>query len=215
MKADESSQEVERLLEQAAAGNTDAAGELFRRYSERLKRMLRLRLNPRLAGRLDESDVLQEAFVEATRSLDTYLWTRPMPFYLWLRRLTLQKLAAAHRRHLEAQGRDVRREQGEPAEAWTASSVSLADLLVGHLTSPSQAAVRAELRQALEQALEKMNELDREVLILRHFEQLSNVETAQVLGIDQSAASKRYLRALERLHDILVEMRIWGEHGGP
>jgi len=207
--ADESA-EVSELLRRAAAGEAEAAGELFGRYAERLKRMVRLRLNPQLAGRVDDSDVLQEAFVEATRCLPEYVQSPTMPFYLWLRRLTLQKLIAVHRRHLGAQARDARREAPLADDAGLSStSASLASLLAGRLTSPSQAAARAELRELLQQALDKMNPIDREILVLRHFEQLSNVETAQVLGIHESAASKRYLRALERLHDILVEMRVW------
>jgi len=207
--ADDSLDETQRLLDRAGQGDRRALNELFDRYRGRLKRAIQLRLNPRLASRVDDSDVLQEAYLEVSRHLAEYLREPAMPFYLWLRHIAMQKLVAAHRTHLGAQMRDAAREVSLQAGAGLrASTASLAARLVVRLTSPSQAAMRAELRAQLEDALNRMNEIDREVLVLRHFEQLSNAETAQVLGIQESAASKRYLRALERLHQILTEMRI-------
>jgi len=159
--------------------------------------MIDLRLDPRGRGRVDPSDVLQETYLDAARRLSDYLADPPLPFFLWLRQLAGTWLAKAHRAHLATVGRDVRREValGSPE----ASSAALADGLLGHEARPSEVAVRAELRSQLIAAVERLDPLDREVLALRHFEQLSNAETASVLGLSVGAASKRYVRALERL----------------
>jgi RNA polymerase sigma-70 factor (ECF subfamily) len=196
-----------RLLQQAAAGDRQAWGNLLERHRERLRRMIAFRLDGRLQGRLDPSDVLQEAYLEASRRLEEYMARPGMPFPLWLRFLAVQKLLEQHRRHLGAQGRDAAREVslgGGPQPE--ASSAVLAAHLVGNLTSPSEAAFRSERQRLLQDALERMDALDREVLVLRHFEQLSNGEAARVLGVDKSAASKRYARALVRLKDILAAL---------
>jgi RNA polymerase sigma-70 factor (ECF subfamily) len=149
--------------------------------------------------------VLQEAYLEVCKGLADYVRSPALPFFLWLRHITGQKLIATHRTHLGAQMRDADREvslfRGALPEA---SSASLAAQLLGRLTSASHAAVRAEHQIQVQEALNAMDPLDREVLTLRHFEMLSNAETAQVLGIKKSAASNRYIRALERLKDILV-----------
>jgi RNA polymerase sigma-70 factor (ECF subfamily) len=195
--------ETAALLERAAAGDADALGRLFARHRDRLRRLVQLRLDRRLAGRLDASDVLQEAFLEMTRALGHYLRNPEQPFFLWLRLVTGRKLQALHRRHLGTRlrdaGREVSLERGLPG----ASSVALAAHLLGRLTTPSQAAARAELRLRVQEALNGMNALDREVLALRHFEQLSNKETALVLEVSEAAASNRYVRALARLKDLL------------
>ena len=199
------SSDTNELLRRAGSGDEDALSELFARYRDRLKRMVRLRLNRRLQGRVDDSDVLQEAYLEVSKRLAAYLRDSEMPFFLWLRHITGEKLIDVHRRNLGAQMRDAGREVSlHRGAAPTATSESLAAQLLGRLTSPSQAAMKAEMRIKLQEALNSMDELDREVLTLRHFEQLSNNETAQVLGIDPSAASNRYVRALKRLKDILA-----------
>jgi RNA polymerase sigma-70 factor (ECF subfamily) len=196
--------ELSDLLGLAAAGDQAALEELFSRYRKRLKRMVRLRLSRHLQGRLDDSDVLQEAYLEASKRLPDYLRDRPLPFFLWLRHITGQKLIDVHRRHLGAKMRDVGCEVSLHRGAMpAASSASLAAQLLGRLTSPSQAAVKAETRIRVQEALNGMDPLDREVLALRHFEQLSNAEVAQTLGINESTASSRYLRALKRLKDDL------------
>jgi RNA polymerase sigma-70 factor (ECF subfamily) len=192
------------LLRRAAAGDQRAVTALFTRYRDRLRAMVRLRLNHRLQGRVDPSDVLQEAYLEVIRCLADYLRAPSLPFYLWLRQITGQQLIMLHRRHLGAQMRDADREVSLHRGALPqASSASLAAQLLGRFTSPSQAVVRAELQIRVQEALNSMEPLDREVLALRHFEMLSNAETAQVLGLKKSAASNRYVRALERLKDIL------------
>jgi RNA polymerase sigma-70 factor (ECF subfamily) len=192
------------LLRRAGQGDGPCLEGLFTRYRSRLKRMVKLRLDPRVQGRIDPSDVVQEAYLEVSRKLADYLREPKLPFFLWLRLLTGQKLAHAHRHHLGVQARDASREvslyRGALPEA---SSAALAAQLVGRLTTPSQAAVKAELKLRIQEALNSMDALDREVLTLRHFEQLNNSETALVLGLSRTAASNRYVRALERLRGIL------------
>jgi RNA polymerase sigma-70 factor (ECF subfamily) len=181
--------------------------ELFARNRDRLRRMVRLRLDRRLQGRVDPSDVLQEAQLDVLRRAGEYAADPSMPPYLWLRFLTGQRLVALHRRHLGAQMRDAGQEVSLHRGALPqATSVSLAALLLGRLTSPTLAAQRAELRLRLQEALNGMDPIDREVLTLRHFEELSNAEAAQVLGIEKTAASNRYIRALKRLKEILSGM---------
>jgi RNA polymerase sigma-70 factor (ECF subfamily) len=199
--------ETFRLIDRAIEGDQAAWRDLLARYRERLRRMVALRLDRRLQGRVDASDVIQEAMVDASHRLAEYKQNPAMPFFLWLRYLTGQRLLDQHRRHLGAQGRDVAREislyRGAMPETTTAA---LAAQLLGRHTSPSQAAVRAERKIRLQEALNSLEPVDREILALRHFEQLSNAEVAQVLDLDKSAASKRYARALVRLKDILVSM---------
>jgi RNA polymerase sigma-70 factor (ECF subfamily) len=177
---------------------------LFVRHRERLRRMVRLRLDRRLLGRVDPSDVLQEAYLDIARRADEYLANPTMRPFLWLRFLTAQRMTILHRQHLGAQARDAGREISLHRGAIPqATSVSLAHQLLGRLTSASQAAMRAELQTRLQVVLNGMDPLDREVLALRHFEELSNAETAEVLGIQKAAASNRYIRALRRLKDLL------------
>ncbi len=196
------SDDVDTLLRQASEGDQAALTDLFTRHRERLRRMVDLRLNRRLVGRLDPSDVVQETLLQAARDLSGYLREPPLPFFLWLRHIATQKLVDTHRRHLGAEMRDAGREISLHYGI-DANSASLAIQLLGNLTGPSQAALRAELQAQLQEALDKLEPLDREVLALRHFEQLSNVESARVLEITEWAASKRYLRALERLAGVL------------
>jgi RNA polymerase sigma-70 factor (ECF subfamily) len=196
--------EIDDLLARVRAGDQNALAVLFDCFRDRLRRMVRLRLDRRLQGRLDPSDVLQEAFIDVSRRAAEYVANPDMPVFLWLRFLTAQRLLALHRQHLGAQMRDAGQEVslyrgGLPM----ASSVSLAAHLLGQFTSASEVAARAEMQVRLQAALNGMEPLDREVLALRHFEELSNSETARVLGIQKSAASNRYIRALKRLKDIL------------
>jgi RNA polymerase sigma-70 factor (ECF subfamily) len=199
--------ETKRLIEQAVRGDQQALGELLGRHRERLRRMIALRLDWRLRGRLDPSDVLQEACLDATRRLAEYHKNPTIPFFLWLRFLAGQRLVDEHRKHLGAAARDAGREislyRGALPET---SSAALAAHLLGRLSTPSQAAIRAERKIRLQEALDSLDPVDREVLALRHFEELSNTEAAAVLGLDKSAASKRYARALIRLKEILASM---------
>jgi RNA polymerase sigma-70 factor (ECF subfamily) len=196
------------LIRRAAAGDERAMTDLFERYRDRLRAMVRLRLNRRLQGRVDASDVIQDACLEASKRLPDYLDAPPLPFFLWLRHITGQKLLDAHRRHLGAQMRSASQEvslyRGALPEA---DSASLAAQLLGKITTPSRAAVRAENQLLVQEALNGMDPIDREVLTLRHFEHLSNSECALVLGISEPAACNRYVRALERLRGILGELK--------
>jgi RNA polymerase sigma-70 factor (ECF subfamily) len=195
---------VDDLLKRAREGDSGALAALFERYRARLRHMVRLRIHRRLAGRVDASDVLQEAYVEADRRFADYLRAPTMPVFLWLRLVTGQKLVDLHRHHLGTRMRDAGMEVSLHRGALPqASSVSLAELLLGRLTSPTRAAKRAETQLRLQEALNQMDPIDREVLVLRHFEELSNVETAQVLGLEKTAASNRYIRALRRLKGVL------------
>jgi len=198
---------VSEGLRLAAAGDEEALRTLFAAHRDRLKRMVHLRLSRRLAGRVDDSDVLQEAFIEVARKLPEYAREPKMPLFLWIRHLTGLKLAEVHRRHLGTQLRDADREVtlhrgGLPL----ADSVSLAAHLLGTLTTPSQAAIKAETRLMVQEALDSMDPIDREVLALKHFEQLSTSEIAEVLGLSKAGAGSRYLRAIKRLRAILEQI---------
>lgn len=201
--------DVESLLRSAAGGDAQAQTQLFERFRPRLKKMVRLRLNRRLQGRIDDSDIVQDALLAASRRLPQYLENPQAPFFLWLRRITGDKLLETHRTHLGTQARDAEREVSLHRGALPpATSVSLAAQLVGRLTSPSQAAVKAEMRIQLQEALNSLDPLDREILALRHFEQLTNAEAAQELELEPSAASKRYIRALARLQKVLGQSNL-------
>jgi RNA polymerase sigma-70 factor (ECF subfamily) len=199
--------ENDALLERAVAGDCAALAELFQRHRARLEQMVRLRLDRRLQGRLDPGDVLQEAYLDVARRFKEYAANPALPFFLWLRLLTGQRLVDVHRQHLGTRMRDAGLEvslyRGGCPQA---SSVSLAELLLGRLTTASHAAVRAETQLRVQEALNAMDPVDREVLVLRHFEMLSNEETAQVLGLKPSAASNRHIRALKRLKEILAQV---------
>jgi RNA polymerase sigma-70 factor (ECF subfamily) len=204
--ADDST-DVRDLVRRLAAGDQQALAEAFARYRSRLRRMVLLRMDRRLQGRLDASDVLQEAYLDAAKRAAEYAAHPTLPLFLWLRLLTGQRLMILHREHLKTKMRDVGQEVSLYRGALPqASSVSLAAQLLGRLTSPSLAAVRAEMQLRLQEALNGMDPLDREVLTLRHFEELSNTETARVLGIQKSAASNRYVRALGRLREVLASV---------
>ena len=188
-------------------GDEPALLALFDRNRPRLRRMVQLRLDGRLQGRIDADDVLQEAFLDVARRAAEYLADPSMPPFLWVRFLTAQRLQALHRHHLGAGMRDPRREVAlHHGAAPEASSASLAAMLLGRLTSPTRAARRAEMQLRLQEALNAMDPTDREVLTLRHFEELSNAEVAGLLGLRTTAASNRYVRALKRLKDILSEV---------
>ena len=188
-----------------AGDGPDSWGRLLERHRARLRKLVALRLDPRLQGRVDSSDVIQEAYLDAVRRMPEYeREPERMPFYLWLRFLVGQRILELHRRHFGAQARDVGREvsfyRGPMPEA---SSAAIAAQLIGRQTSPSQAAIRAERKLRLQEALNRMDPLDREVLALKHFEQLSTSEIAQVLGLSKAGAGSRYLRAIKRLRAVL------------
>ena len=201
------SNETVRLLELARDGDRQALFALLERHRDRLRRMVELRLDWRLQARIDASDILQDAFLEIATGLDGYLRCPKLPLFLWLRLVVGQHLATVHRHHLGTQMRDAGREVSLYRDALpAASSAALAGQLLGRQTSPSQAAVRAEQAIRLQEALNTLDPDDREILALRHFEQLTAAETARVFGISEGAAAKRYIRALKRLKQILARM---------
>jgi RNA polymerase sigma-70 factor, ECF subfamily len=214
MNADTTTEE--ELLDAARNGDESALAVLVERHRDRLERMVRLRMDRRLQGRVDPADVVQEAYLAVRGKFAQYQADPRLPFFLWLRLEVGQKLVDVHRFHLGAQMRDAGQEVSLHRGALPqASSLSLAEHLLGKLTTASQAAMRAELKLRVQEALNSMAPHDREVLILRHFEELNNAEVAQILGIKPSAAINRYVRALKRLKDVFEGMPggiegIWG-----
>lgn len=204
LMTDESPRHEEVLAQLRDSGEATLA-QLFDEHRERLQRMVAFRMDHRLHGRVDPADVVQESYLDAVKRIPHYLDKPVVSVFIWIRSITGQTLINVHRRHVKAQrraaGREVRRPRGAAPQA---TSVSLAAYLVGQQTSPSQVAMRAEALAGIEQALEQMDEMDREVLVLRHFEELTNQETAEALGLQKAAASNRYVRALKRLREILV-----------
>jgi len=200
--------ETDELLPRAAAGDTVALAALFARHRKRLRQMVRLRLDRRLQGRVDPSDVLQEAYLDLAKKVTEYVRRRPeLSVYLWLRLVVGERMQRIHRRHLGAAMRDAGREVSLHRGALPqASTASLAAQLLGRFTTASEALIRAEVRLQVQEALNQMEPIDREVIALRHFEELSNSEVAQVLGIRPQAASNRHLRALARLQAILKDV---------
>lgn len=184
----------------------DALAELFSAFRDRLRLAVELRMNPKLHGRLDASDVIQDTFVEARSRLASYLKNPKMAPYLWIRFLTLQRLITHYRKNVLAQARDVRRDRSLSAPADPeVSSACLAARLVDDGTTPSQAVLRIERQQRVERALEQLDPINREIIALRHFEQLTNKEVSTVLGLKPATASQRYLRALRRLKEMLKD----------
>jgi RNA polymerase sigma-70 factor (ECF subfamily) len=199
------------LVARARGGDPAALSELFARHRGRLRRMVDLRLDRRLQGRVDASDVVQEAYLDVARRLDEYLRDPKLPLFLWLRLVVGDRLMKLHRDHLGAQMRDAGREVSLYRDALpAASSAALAAQLLGKFTSPTEAAVRAERMLRVQEAVNALDPIDREIIALRHFEELSRSEAAQALGIEEAAAAKRYVRALKRLKDALA-----GSPGGP
>jgi RNA polymerase sigma-70 factor (ECF subfamily) len=202
MALDDSS--LNELNARVIHGDAGALGQLLEWYRPRLRLMVGLRMDRFLQTRVDASDVLQEAFLEASSRLDEFIRNPAVPFYLWLRTITGQQLVAAYRRHCGTQCRDAHREVSRRSAGLPeANSGALAAQLVACATSPSGAAMQAELKDTLEKALDELDAMDREIIVLRHFEELTNSEAAQVLDLTTSAACNRYVRALERLRHVL------------
>ncbi|MFO0892677.1 MAG: sigma-70 family RNA polymerase sigma factor [Isosphaeraceae bacterium] len=197
--------EMQASIDRLRRGGDRGLAEAMAEHGPRLRPIVELRLDPRLAGRLDAADVLQEAFLEASKRLPRYLDEASVPVFVWLRGIVLDTLADFHRRHIGAKMRDAGREVSlQQPMAPQASSVVLAAWLAGSFTSPSQAAIREETARQIDEVLSGMDPIDREVLILRHFEQLTNDEVAAALGVKKAAASRRYMRALSRFREVLL-----------
>jgi RNA polymerase sigma-70 factor (ECF subfamily) len=194
------SAETQRLLRRIHAGDRQAFEKLFARHRPYLRQVVDLRLDPKVRARVDPSDVVQETHLEAFRRLPDYLERRPMPLRLWLRKTAYERLLMLQRHHLQAQRRAVDREVALPDR----SSVQLFRQLLAPGSTPSQQLARAELARRVRQAVAQLVEIDREILLMRNLEGLSNHEVAQVLEIEPAAASQRYGRALLRLRKLLL-----------
>jgi RNA polymerase sigma-70 factor (ECF subfamily) len=198
--------ETDELLRQARRGDAEAVGRLIERHRDALRKAVRARLDPAIRPRVDASDIVQEAMLEASRRLTDYLREPSMPFQLWLRQIARDRLIDAHRRHRTAEKRTVDRERPLAApEFFQRSSIDLAADLRDHELTPAAAAIRRELECRFRAALEQLDDDDREVLVMRYFEQLSNQEVAVALGLSEPAAGMRHLRAIRRLRAVLGE----------
>jgi RNA polymerase sigma-70 factor (ECF subfamily) len=191
------------LLRQAQSGDAQAVQRLFTEHRERLKQMIRLRLDRRLAARIDPSDVIQETLAEAVRRLPKYLDEQPIPFYPWLRQIAWERLLKLHERHVTARRRAVGREGPHRFPLPNESVLELAGRFVASGTSPSERLVREELKRRVHAALAELSDTDRELLVLRYLEQLTPREARAVLGIGEEAFAKRHLRAINRLRRVL------------
>jgi RNA polymerase sigma-70 factor, ECF subfamily len=195
------------LIQRARDRDATAIGELLGKYRDRLHRFVNIRMDDRLRGRIDPSDVIQEACLAATRQMPAYFQQEDMPFYIWLRLIAAQKLIGLHRHHLHVKARNARRDvRFFNAQLPDASSALLAAQLLGRTTGPSRAAIRAEQQRRLQEVLDGMEPADREIIVLRHFEQLSNSEAAKLMEWNESTTSTRHLRALKRLKTIVASM---------
>ncbi len=194
------------MLDSARSGNAAARNELLERHRDALRRMIGLRMDPALRSRLDASDIVQDVLIEAHRRLADYPQAAGMPFQLWLRLLAKDRLVDAHRRHRGASRRSVDRELSlVKANFGDKSAFDLAALAVDRELTPAAAATHHELEIRFQAAIETLEELDREVVLMRHFEQLTNQETARALELSEPAAGMRYLRAMRRLRALLQE----------
>ncbi len=199
--------ETQGLLEQAKTGDHSAFEELFNRHRGRLQKAIAIRMDRRIAARVDASDILQETYLEAFKRLPRYLQQEGMPFYLWLHWIAREKVLGLHRRHLGADKRAVQREVPlMPAD----SSVEFVSGMIGRGPSPSQELAKAELAEQLSKALGQLDDDERDLILWRHFEQLSARDTAQLLQISEAAAAKRYIRAVERLRTLLIGLGVSG-----
>jgi RNA polymerase sigma-70 factor (ECF subfamily) len=202
----EESPETRALLERLGSGEAEAGDQLLDQHRDELWRQIELRLDRRLRRRVDPSDVVQEAQLEAARRLPDFLRRRPMPFWLWLRKIAHERLIMAYRRHAVAGCRSVGRDVALPAD----SSAVLGQQSLARGSSPSQGPRCQELVSRVRQAVAELSEADREMILMRNFEQLTNQQAAAVLGIDPATASQRYGRALMRLRAILAGLGVTG-----
>ncbi|MEZ6055169.1 MAG: sigma-70 family RNA polymerase sigma factor [Planctomycetaceae bacterium] len=193
-------------LRQIVAEGSVALARLFSAYSEQLERMIAFRLDTRLKGRVDVADVLQEAYLEIARRVDEYIADPAVSVYVWMRQLTYQALIGLHRKHF-SQKRSVNQERRSLRSATADETTnSMAQMVYSRLTTPSEAMMRMETVERLKKAFAAMDETDREVLALRHFEQLGNQEVAEILSLSPTAASNRYVRAVARLSKIMSSL---------
>lgn len=196
-------QNTEQLLAAARGGDGTAVNQLLERHRTAIRRMIDLRMDEVIKRRVDASDVVQEVLIEANRRLADYLANPLMPFHLWLRQMAKDRLIDAHRRHRGAERRSMDREQPLVSIANQESSIDLLAQIRDQELTPAAAATWRELQTRFQQACSQLEELDQEIVLLRHFEQLSNSEAAEVLQLSPQAASMRYLRAMRRLRQFM------------
>ncbi len=200
------SEQTQELIAAARHGDDDAVNRLLQRHRDAVRRMIDMRMDRQLQRRVDASDIVQEVLIDANRRLGEYLNKPAMPFHLWLRQMAQDRLIDAHRRHRVAAKRSLDREQPMAARSrMDRSTLELAAELCDQERTPAAAAEWHELQEQFRAALDKLDEQDREVVLMRHFEKLSNSEVAAALDLTPPAASMRYLRAMRRLRKILAE----------
>ena len=198
--------QIKPLLNQAKGGDESAVNALMDQHRNSLRQLIRMRLDQKIQRRIDVSDVVQDVLVEANRRLQRYLNDPIMPFHLWLRQIAKDRIIDAHRRHRVSAKRSVDREQQlAPPRGYDQSSVHLASLLGDDQLTPAAAAVQQELAQRVEEAIAQLEERDCEIIVMRHYEHLSNQEIGEVLNLTEPAASMRYLRAIRRLKKLMTE----------
>lgn len=198
-----STDQTQTLLANARAGDNVAVNALLDRHRDSLRRLVRLRIDRKIAARIDASDVVQDVLLEASRRLSDYLRDPAIPFHLWLRGIARDRIIDMHRRHRAAEKRSVDKEQRLRAAFGDRSSIELAGALKDPELTPAAAVLKKELEQQFLAALDELPEDDRDILLMRHFEGLGNGETAEALGLSPAAAGMRHLRALRRLRAIL------------
>ncbi len=199
------SPETEELLARARQGEPAAVDRLLEAHRAGLRRLIGLRLDPALARRVDASDIVQDVMLEVSQRLADYLRRPDMPFQLWLRHIAKDHMIDAYRRHRLAQGRSIDREQPTAAPGLAdPSSLDLAAQFIDKEITPASAAVRAELQNRLHEAVAGLDDDDREIILMRHFEQMSNQDVAATLHLSEAAASMRHLRAVRRLRAALL-----------
>jgi RNA polymerase sigma-70 factor, ECF subfamily len=197
-----------KSIRRAREGENGALAELFEFYRDHLRRMVCFRFDHRLASRVSPSDVIQEAYIDAAKRLSHFDGHDPTAFFVWIRQITGQTMVDIHRRHIAYQNRDVRREAAaHPTNPSQSTAWCITARLFSQTSSPSMKAQRSEMEDLLKQGISRMDPIDREVLALRHFEELTNNEVARVLGLKPTAATNRYFRAIQRLKKIMDHLR--------
>ena len=196
-------QPTQVLLDRVRRGDDDAINGLLERHRDAIKRMIDRRMDRVVQRRVDASDIVQDVMIEANRRLGDYLANPTMPFQLWLRHMARDRLIDAHRRHRVASTRSVDREVALPPAGPDASQADLLGQFADRELTPAAAATWRELERRFAAAVEKLEEADRQIVLLRHFEHLSTAEAAETLGLSKAAAGMRYLRAMRRLRILL------------